>query len=201
MRKAAGLLFVFLLTTLAVITSSFGDQTDSSHQAHLTAGNGPHIASCDVCHVESYAGVFIDGQDFANTTVCDTCHSPGGVYDGVDDSNIGAKGNWASGIYDEESGELLQGKEKWCIGCHDDNPSVVNGVSAPNIAGDDIDYGYYKTGHGKHGNEQAITCLACHDSTLMHVDGDARTYSAAADNYQAGYRLKLVDWWAVRRPW
>ena len=64
---------------------------------------------------------------------------------------------------------------------------------APNMAGDDIDYGYYKTGHGKHNNEQAITCFACHDPAVMHVDGVARTYSAAADNYQAGYRLKLVD--------
>jgi len=61
------------------------------------------------------------------------------------------------------------------------------------MAGDDDEYGFYKTGHGKHNNEQAITCLACHDPAVMHVDGVARTYSAAADNYQAGYRLKLVD--------
>ena len=84
------------------------------------------------------------------------------------------------------------GKEQWCVGCHDDVPSVINGVSAPNIAGDDIDYGYYKTGHGKYVSE-SITCLACHDPASEHVvDGVARTYSAAADNYQAGYRLKSV---------
>ena len=106
---------------------------------------------------------------------------------------MGAKDNWVSGVYDTVSGGLLQGKEKWCVGCHDDVPSVINGVSAPNMAGDDIDYGYYKTGHGKHNNEQAITCLACHDPAFMHVDGVARTYTAAADNYQAGYRLKSVD--------
>ena len=61
------------------------------------------------------------------------------------------------------------------------------------MAGDGIDYGYYKTGHGKHGNEQGITCLECHDPALMHVDGDARTYAADADNYQASYRLKSIN--------
>jgi len=134
--------------------------------------------------------VFADVQDLANTNVCDTCHSPGGVYNGVNDPNIGAKDNWANGIF--TGGDFQAGKEKWCVGCHDNVPSVINTVSAPNMAGDDIDFGYYKTGHGKHGSE-SITCLACHDPALMHVDGVARTYSAASDNYQSGYRLKLVN--------
>ncbi|KPK36732.1 MAG: hypothetical protein AMK70_01255 [Nitrospira bacterium SG8_35_1] len=193
MRKAVGFLFVFLLASLAIITTSSGDETVISHQAHQTAAHGPLVASCAVCHAVHGPGIFADGQDLANTTVCDPCHSPGGAYDGVNDPNIGAKGNWGSGVYDTVSGGLLQGKEKWCVGCHDDDPSEVNGVSAPNIAGDDASFGYYKTGHGKHGFEQAITCLGCHDPALMHVDGEARTYAAAADNYQAGYRLKSVD--------
>jgi len=54
-----------------------------------------------------------------------------------------------SSVYDEVNGELLHSKEKWCVGCHDDDPSMVNGVSAPNITGDDVNYGYYKTGHGR----------------------------------------------------
>ena len=101
--------------------------------------------------------------------------------------------------------DFQPGKEKWCVGCHDDVPRLQQGcryaaacvadpncVFAPNIAGDDIDYGYYKTGHGKYVSE-SITCLACHDPDSEHVvDGVARTYSAAADNYQAGYRLKSV---------
>jgi len=212
MRKVAGFLLILLLATLVVITTSSGDQSDSSHQVHLTDASGPQIVSCDVCHVESYAGLFTDGLDLANTTVCDTCHSPLGAYDGVDDPNIGAKPNWATGVF--SGGELTTGKEKWCVGCHDDVPSVINGVSAPNIAGEFnsdctgagvpyscctdvdtgtcVDYGYYKTGHGKHVSE-SITCLACHDPDSEHVvDGVARTYSAAADNYQAGYRLKSV---------
>jgi hypothetical protein len=191
MRKMVGFLFVLLLATITIFATLYGNQTDSSHVVHLNADYGPLIASCDVCHVESYAGEFIDGRDFANTIVCDPCHSSGGAYNGVDDPDIGAKTNWDTGVF--SGSELAPGKEKWCLGCHDDDPSVVNGVSAPNIAGNDIDYGYYKTGHGKHGYEQAITCLACHDPALTHVDGEARTYTAAADNYQASYRLKLMD--------
>jgi hypothetical protein len=141
--------------------------------------------------------LFSDGQDLANTTVCDTCHSPGGDYDGVNDQDVGARYNWADGVF--VGSDLAAGKEKWCVTCHDDgDPSInegseIDGVSAPNIAGNGVDYGYYKTGHGKDDNEQVVTCLSCHDPALMHVDGEARTYSADADNYQAGYRMKSVD--------
>jgi len=162
-----------------------------SHQVHLMDASGLPIASCDDCHGTETPPLLSDGLDLANTQVCNTCHSPLGAYDGVDDPDIGARFNWVSGVF--SNGGFQPGKEKWCVGCHDDDPSVINGVSAPNMAGDDIYYGYYKTGHGKHGFGQAITCLACHDPDLMHVDGEARTYTAAADNYQAGYRLKLVD--------
>ena len=169
-----------------------------SHQAHQTAAFGPQITCDTSCHTSSgmtVGGQFLDGNVLATTTVCDSCHSPLGAYNGVDSTNgsVGAKDNWVSGVYDTVSGGLLQGKKKWCVGCHDDDPSVINGVSAPNMAGDDIDYGYYKTGHGKHSYGQGISCLACHDASFMHVDGEARTYTAAADNYQDGYRLKYVD--------
>ena len=176
-----------------------GNPTSGKHQVHLAL---PSVG-CPTCH--GTIPYFKSGTDsngdglivLSETDVCDPCHSPGGAYDGVDDPVIGAKGNWVSGVYDGSA--LLQGKEKWCVGCHDDGDSSINegseidGVIAPNIAGDDVSYGFYKTGHGKHVNGQAITCLACHDPGLMHVDGDARTYSAAADNYQVGYRLKWVD--------
>ncbi len=158
-------------------------------------------------------------SNLTNTTVCDACHSPDGAYDGVDDPNIGARNNWVfrpppSSLIFNGSGDFQTGKEKWCVGCHDGVPSVINSVSAPNIAGESnsdctaagvpyscctgldtgtcVDYGYYHTGHGKYVSE-SITCLACHDPDSEHVvDGVARTYSAASDNYQAGYRLKLV---------
>jgi len=164
-----------------------------SHPTHTEAEYGPQLACYD-CHDTNNYPLLADGQDLANTTVCDTCHSAGGSYNGVDSSgdSIGARDNWVEGIYD--SGMNIQaGKERWCVGCHDDIPAVIQGVSAPNVAGDDIDYGYYQTGHGKHGNEQAIGCLDCHDASMVHTDGEARTYTAAADNYQAGYRLKDID--------
>ena len=61
---------------------------DTSHSAHLTEASGPPIASCDVCHVDTYVagGQFTDGQVFANTQVCNSCHSPGGAYNGVNDA-------------------------------------------------------------------------------------------------------------------
>jgi hypothetical protein len=175
-ENTGGALVVFLFSTFAILTNSVGDETDISHQAHLTAASGPLLA-CGACHVTPYAGVFLDGQDLDNTTVCNTCHSPGGAYDGVNDPVIGAKANWSTGIYEEvfdpSAGNMTilpTGKERWCVTCHDDVPSEVNGVS-----------------------QQSITCLTCHDQAFTHTDGEPRTYTADAANYQAGYRLKSVD--------
>jgi hypothetical protein len=166
---------------------------------------GPSLA-CTTCHdfngaVNLSPPNFISGTggdgapwDLSETDVCDSCHSPGGIYDGVVSygDSVGAKDNWATGVYD--GNDLAAGKEKWCVGCHDDNPAVINGVNAPNVAGNfSGTAGYYNTGHGKHGNQQAILCSACHDTALAHVDGEPRTYSSTEENYQDGYRLKLVD--------
>jgi len=174
-----------------------------SHPTHIEEDYGPRLACYDCHDADNYpyfkSGTGGDGApwDLSETDVCDPCHSPGGAFNGVDTTgdSVGAKDNWVAGVYEVSSSSLVlqSGKEKWCVGCHDDDPAVIAGVSAPNVAGDDIDYGYYKTGHGKHGNEQAIGCLRCHDAAMRHTDGEARTYTAAADNYQIGYRLKSVD--------
>jgi len=55
-----------------------------------------------------------------------------------------------------------------------------------NIVGDNTTYGFYQTGHN-------INCLSCHDASKDHIDHAHRTYQAALDNYQAGYRLRTVD--------
>jgi len=185
---------------------SEGNGSAASHSTH-TQNNGedqrgPSLA-CDACHdIEDYpylkSGTDGNGDgkiDLTETNVCNGCHSPGGVYDGVNDPVIGARNTWGNGAdgYIYVGSDLADGKEKWCVGCHDDDPAVVGGIVAPNMAGNDAEYGYYITGHGKHGNQRAIACQDCHDTTLVHVDGNSRTYSAAADNYQAGYRLKSVD--------
>jgi hypothetical protein len=188
---------------------SWGLGNAASHSTHTENDEddlqGPNLA-CEACH--DFSGAvnysppnFISGTggdgapwDLSETNVCDPCHSPEGIYDGVVSTvdSVGAKDNWAAGVYD--GNDLAAGMEKWCVGCHDDSPSVVGGVSAPNVAGNAADSaGFYNTGHGKHGNQQAISCNDCHDSTFAHVDGEPRTYAAAADNYQAGYRLKSLN--------
>jgi hypothetical protein len=197
-------------------TASQGKGTYQSHSTHTETDSddsrGPGIY-CDGCHDVGNFPFFKSGIDgnvdgkysLSETDVCDICHSPGGSYDGIDDPVIGAKNNWDSGVYTGAS--LTAGKEKWCATCHDESLSVIQGVSAPNVIGDEdqntnygIGYGYYKTGHGLseglYPASQApaanIDCMNCHDSSTAHIDGEHRTYLAANDNYQAGYRLKDV---------
>jgi len=188
---------------------------------------GPNVA-CGECHDTNNFPYFKSGVDsngdgkysLQETDACDACHSPSGDYDGVSDPDIGAKNNWDAGVYDGNS--LRSGNEKWCAGCHDKSPSVIQSVSAPNVIGDEgastpygTGYGYYKTGHGlstsevypwtkKPGDTQermgaGILCSSCHDFSIAHTDGLARTYYSTAGDpgtsarYRAGYRLKLVD--------
>jgi hypothetical protein len=196
---------------------SQGKGTFKSHSTHTENDaddlKGPYI-TCNDCHNTNNFPYFKSGTDnngdgkydLSETDVCDTCHSPGGTYDGVNDPAIGAKNNWQNGVYSDSS--LASGKEKWCAGCHDESPSVIQGVNAPNVIGDEdaqypygTGWGYYKTGHGLASGYYPATgapaankeCLDCHDSTTAHIDGDARTYSAASNNYQAGYRLRDVN--------
>ena len=88
--------------------------TGGSHLTHLEAAKGPKI-SCPDCHGTQYPPLFADGKSLGNTTVCDTCHSPNGAFDGVNDVYIGARYNWA-GVYNSSDDTLKPGKEKWCAG-------------------------------------------------------------------------------------
>lgn len=189
-----------------------------AHKTHVHGNKGPRL-ECNGCHADPFQfgpTIFADGGDFQETTVCNDCHSPGGDYDGIFDPIIGAKNNWAEGIYDND--QLKLGKEKWCVGCHDKAPSMIANVLAPNIAGDEeavtpygTGWGFFKTGHGLPNSEVYPTsgvkgadrlCLDCHDSTMNHIDGNARTYTAdgsylnwdpASASYQDGYRLKNIS--------
>lgn len=157
-----------------------------SHTIH-TAGSAHGLAlDCEYCHLSDLSS-FQDGEPFATTHVCDECHSPDGVFDGVDDLVIGARTNWAAGIYDGDS--LQTGKERWCAACHDQGSSVINGVAAPAVAGDGT-WGFFASGHGRN---DAVFCDDCHDALSLHCDGVAHTYSAAEDNYQTGFRLADLD--------
>ena len=179
-----------------------GGGTGPSHELHLSDPKGPtkwdetlerYInISCDDCHAGN-APLLADGQDLAGTTVCDDCHSEGGNFKGVTDSVIGAKPNWVSPegnskIYNTHGTSLKSGKEDWCAGCHDDGTSEIpvgEGVYAPNVMGDNENYGYKVTGHGGTGYD----CEDCHDLTIPHTDGEQRTYQASEENYKLGYRL------------
>ena len=191
----------------ACFTCHVSHDTDS-HSTHINAEKGPQI-TCSDCHSDTLP-LFADEQNLNDTTVCDTCHSPGGTYDGMNDSDIGARYNWA-GVYNNSSGTLEAGKEKWCAGCHDESPSVIQNVSAPNVVGNEsasytygLGWGYYKTGHGLPSGTTftysggtlsgpELNCNSCHNYSIGHIDGDSRTYNDSNDNYQQGYRLKLID--------
>ncbi|MBW2174486.1 MAG: hypothetical protein JRF64_07590 [Deltaproteobacteria bacterium] len=125
-------IFGVLLVTLGLIgfigDSSFvtagGNPADPPHETHLTHVRGPAIGlglDCAQCHTGT------PDQNNVDDNSCNSCHSSGGVFDGVNDPNIGAKNNWMnkgssasatqSLIY--ENGTLKSGKEKWCATCHD----------------------------------------------------------------------------------
>ncbi|MEW6486225.1 MAG: right-handed parallel beta-helix repeat-containing protein, partial [Pseudomonadota bacterium] len=204
-----------------------GVGTTQSHSTHTENdaddARGPHLA-CNACHDTNRFPYFKSGTDsngdgkynLSETDVCDTCHSLGGTYDGINNPAYGAKTNWSAGVY---SGNNLKfGKEKWCATCHDEVPSIIQGVSAPNVVGDeDGDYiygtgwGYYKTGHGLPAGEtfpskggivtlsgRPVECDSCHDYSTTHIDGNARTFTDGGNStldpsyYRQGYRLKLV---------
>ncbi len=164
-----------------------GGGTGPGHSRHVAGGTDNHLAlACDYCHTSDPA-VFQDGQPFSSTHVCDACHSPDGLIDGVDDPEVGARTNWSEGVYNNDV--LVAGKERWCSGCHDLGSSVIEGVSAPPVSGDST-WGFYATGHGR---SNTVDCLDCHDAGAAHIDGTAGTYSAVLDNYQAGFRLSDVN--------
>jgi hypothetical protein len=157
-----------------------------SHAVHLTAANGPNITECYDCHASegsdthmnelaSFASgvdTDLDGNiDLAEADVCNTCHSEGGPLDGVNDPVIGAKANWHDGVY--EGDVLKPDKLGWCTGCHDIEGAVVNGVQAPPVVGDNETWGDTVAGHGVN----HVACTECHDPTLPHTDGVARTFS------------------------
>lgn len=206
--------------------SSCGDAASchglrGSHPTHV-GGSGMQMAlACSGCHNPSSIPLFADNQNLANTTACNACHSPGGTYNGVSDLNIGAKSNWTARVYGADN-LLKTGKEKWCASCHDESPSVIGGVAASNVVGNEsgsypygTGWGYYKTGHGLPADQtypskggffpprlvggsppRPMGCDACHDFTARHIDNVARTYGTQGltqGRYREGYRLKRVN--------
>jgi hypothetical protein len=162
-------IFWILLVSLSLIvfvarTSLLMASTGPSHATHFVSDKGPRLpldeTGCYVCHGNNACPKFADGEPLETTTVCNNCHSAGGMFDGV----AMAKFNWEYGVYYEGGTTLESGKEMWCISCHDAGTSVCDGVSAPNISGDNTSYGYYVNGH------RSKLCSDCHDLTATHID-------------------------------
>ncbi len=187
-----------------------GNGTAQSHSTHTENDAddliGPNI-SCETCHDTTDFPSFKTGTDtngngkidLTETDVCDNCHSPGGLFDGVNDPVIGAKNNWSNGIYNGNN--IRTGKENWCSGCHDADRASSNqdgtGVEAPDVAGDSVSYGYFFSGHGKN---LMVKCTGCHNPRSNHLDNDARTYTFSdgianltGAEYRAGYRLIQIN--------
>jgi|GEM_PF-1662743 len=172
---------------------SQGAGTVQSHSTHTENDaddlKGPNIA-CGDCHDINNFPYFKSGTgdppyDLSETDLCDECHSQGGAFDGVAE----AKAKWEDGVYESNGYELKAGNENWCATCHDEGTSTVNVVDAPNVMGNSTTYGYNVCGHGRN-PENYVNCSDCHDLTVMHTDGMARTYESSLNNYKDGYRLK-----------
>jgi hypothetical protein len=121
--------------------------TAGAHTTHMGGMNGPDITDCFVCHatlngthlngLASFAsGVDTNGNaniDLDETDVCDVCHCPDGPFDGVAE----ATSNWASGT------------PVTYKGCHGTGSSTIAGVRAPPVAGDNVSWGFFASGHGR----------------------------------------------------
>lgn len=183
-----------------------GKGTYQSHSTHTENDaddlRGPQLA-CDSCHNTAMFPSFKSGIDangdgrisLAETDVCNSCHSPDGPFDGVNDSVVGAKANWrynslkSAGIYSGVT--LAAGKEKWCVTCHDSGSSSIPAGSTykpRDFAGNNATYGYYVSGHGA----KVVECDGCHDLSVSHNFDGKRTYRAVLNNYRQGYRLKRM---------
>ena len=217
--------WVFFLAVCQIVFVGASAPVMASHATHFFEAKGPGLPAdetgCYICHGENICQKFADGNPFATTTVCNSCHSPNGAYNGVDSTgdSVGAKDNWQDGVY-EADGTLSSGKDRWCVGCHDDLPANSeadgSGVDAPKVGGDDATYGFYATGHGRdviplgrsmggdwvNDETGRIECQHCHDASVTHIDGEARTYAfnsaycdplQSGEAYAEGYRLRYVD--------
>ena len=203
-------------------TSTTCHGTRGSHPTHVNNAGGKGLSvACSQCHNTTNFPTFRSKANpnaeltLTQTDICDDCHSPGGTYNGVADTVVGARNNWASGVYSGSS--LAEGKEKWCATCHDESPSSISSINAPNIVGDEdgaysygSGWGYYKTGHGLAAGEnypskggvqtlagRPVNCDSCHDFSAGHIDGLARTFDCSgagcdSTEYQISYRLKLI---------
>jgi hypothetical protein len=166
-------------------TTEYCDQCHAaggSHTIHVTVNNrGPEIPiTCTGCHGAYTPPLLSDGLDLTNTTVCNSCHSPGGRFDGVDNTSIGAKSNWVNGVYNETLGTLNPGMEKWCVGCHDNGSSTVNSLTAYDVG---LFWTSTKVTNG------TVDCESCH-----YTESGTHINSSSSDPNIKGNYIEDTYW-------
>jgi hypothetical protein len=174
-----------------------GAGTSQSHSTHTENDSddlkGPH-ADCSECHDTGNFPDFADGlTTLAGTTVCSSCHSPGGSFDGVNDPVIGAKASWESGVYEADAKTLKTGKEKWCATCHDQEPAYSKGEVIDPIIMDDTDadfvcsWGWRDQEGGYYGTNYRY-----------HAAGDGSCAATWRPTIPEDGKRKIYAWWQTR---
>ncbi len=172
-----------------------------NHTAHLSATYGPGLGDgCSTCHtgatindsthvntVKNFVTSSADatpttlGTDYTTgTQVCNNCHSTATV-NGAVGATL-AKQNFSNGSY-----------KLPCLNCHNGTDPATNNVDgtgrlAPDMLGDDANYGAEVRGHNRpsaagtypvSGNAAAArACTDCHDSSTTHINNtDDTTYA------------------------
>ena len=188
-----------------------------SHATHFVSDKGPHMLlneiGCYECHADGRLqcqgppilfadstivdGVVVVPQSLETTSVCDTCHSPGGAFDGVGDLDpdnsksvaFGAKYNWASGVYASDGVTLKSGKEKWCAGCHDGQVGESDSYADINRVIPDwqTDTPYHVGDIVKH-NNKGWKCITYHIS-----DGSPILAYWVSIDWQSGTQYQVGD--------
>ena len=176
--------------------NGFRGMGGGAHTTHVLEGYGPEL-SCSECHGANIPPVLADGQNLANTTVCNNCHSTTGAviaktYWGQAGSSEGTAGSWA----------LTESDTSYCGSCHDSTPGNTKkdgtGDTAPNVMGNGTTYGYAITGHGKTtGNFSRLSwqdtsaagnpaanrqCSACHNLTSQHFNNSGKRLKTGYEN-------------------
>ena len=182
-----------------------GNGTNVSHATHVEdASNERGLGiqlNCNHCHDTDSYPCFSGSKNLADTQTCNTCHSPGGGFDGVENGSYGAKAVWATG----SAGTT----DKWCVGCHDSDPPNIQSKTAPDIGGNDDPadgpsggYGYYvgalgiANGVGAHANgtygvlRSATStatrgeCVHCHDHEVDETAQHGELFAASNPSSQ-----------------
>jgi predicted CXXCH cytochrome family protein len=163
-----------------------------AHSTHVTKGYGPQL-TCTDCHGTNAPPLLADGQNLANTAVCNNCHSATGAataknYWSNAGSSEGTAGSWA----------VVGSETSYCGSCHDATPGYNGGDAAFNVMGNGTTYGYVLTGHGKTtGNYTRLSwqdttatgnpaanrqCSACHDLSGTHFNTSTKRLKAGYEN-------------------